>query len=139
MSTQPDCELTALKERVDNLYLEYVFPVLATVRIGEAPEAVRFEALLTEAAKASGVRFRRYIFPEGVKESEIRDLLRQAGADFLLSAILMERPLPDGWDGADLDAQIPPEKRLDQPADVSSNAAAALLCAVADAAERRAR
>lgn len=132
-------DISELKTRIDALYLEYVFPVLATVRIGEAPETVRFEQVLLESARAAGVKVRRYIFPETVEAPEIESLLRQAGADFLLSAILLERPLPDGWDGACLDAQIPPEKRLAQPVDGSQAAAAALLWAVTDAAERRSK
>ncbi len=131
--------LEELKTRVDALYLEYVFPVLATVRIGENPEAVAFEKSLLEAAKAVGVKVRRYIFPLGVTAGEIGDLLRQAGADFLLSGILLERPLPSGWDAAALEGRIPEKKRLPQPADGSAVSAAALLQAVIDAAERNAK
>lgn len=131
--------LSALKARVDALYPEYVFPVLATIRIGDDPGAADFEQLLLEAARAAGVRVRRYIFPVRVTAAEIEGLLRQAGADFLLSAILLERPLPAGWDAAALDAQIPAAKRLSQPADGSAASAAALLEAVIDAAERSAR
>ena len=29
-----------LKARVDSLYLEYIFPVLATVRVGDDPGAI---------------------------------------------------------------------------------------------------
>lgn len=140
MSTQSSSELTALKERVDNLYLEYIFPVLATVRIGEDPEAVAFEKTLLEAAKATGVKVRRYIFPLGdVTAPEMEELLRQAGADFLLSAILLERPLPQDWDASALDARIPLQKRLPQPPDGSLASAAALLQSVIDAAEGSAR
>ncbi len=132
--------LEELKTRVDALYLEYVFPVLATVRIGEDPEAVAFEKTLLEAARATGVKVRRYMFPLGdVTAPEMEELLRQAGADFLLSAILLERPLPQGWDAAALDGQIPEKKRLCQPADGSAESAAALLKAVIDAAERNAK
>lgn len=131
--------LEELKTRVDALYLEYVFPVLATVRIGEDPEAVAFEKTLLEAARATGVKVRRYMFPLDVTAQEMEELLRQAGADFLLSAILLERPLPQGWDAAALDGQIPEKKRLRQPADGSAESAAALLKAVIDAAERNAK
>ena len=131
---------TDLKTRVDALYLEYIFPVLATVRVGEDPTALELEAALVRGAKESGVRLRRYMVPADTPEAEIARLLRETNADFLLSAVLLLSPLPAGWDEAALQALIAPEKRLRLPADCAPEAAACrLLEQTADAAERKAR
>ena len=124
-------ELEALKARVDALYLEYVFPVLATLRLGEDPAAVDFEAELLAAAKAAGIKLRRYIMPEDLSQEDVAGLIREINADRLLSALLLLRPLPAHLDEAELLAMIDPKKALD-PAPC-----AALLARVCDAAERR--
>ena len=102
-----------LKQRVDALYLEYVFPVLATVRVGEDPGAISYETGLLRAAKATGVRVRRYIVPADTEQAEIARLIEQINADPLLSALLLLRPLPEGWDEDALTGIIAPEKDID--------------------------
>ena len=130
---QRDALLARLKARVDALYVEYVFPVLATVRVGEDAEAVRYEAELHEAAKAAGVIVRRYILPEDTAQTDIEDLIRQINADPLLSALLLVQPLPARMDAAAMQAIIAPEKA------VKAEPCPALLEHVIDAAERNAR
>ena len=125
--------LAALKARVDALYLAYIFPVLATLRLGEDPAAAAYEAELLAAAKAAGVRVRRYIMPEDLTFEEIAQLIREINADFLLSAFLLLEPLPAQLDAAELKALVDPRKAL-EPAPVPE-----LLEAVADAAERAAK
>ena len=124
-------ELEALKARVDALYLEYVFPVLATLRLGEDPAAVDFEAELLAAAKAAGIKLRRYIMPEDLSQEDVAGLIREINADYLISALLLERPLPAQLDETALRALIDSRKALD-PAPCAE-----LLACVCDAAERR--
>ena len=126
-------KLSELKRRVDALYIEYVFPVLATLRLGEDPDSVAYEAELYEAAKAAGIKYRRYIMPEDLTAEEVAQLIREINLDPLLSAFLLLEPLPAQLDAAALKALVDPKKALD-PAP-----AEALLARVADAAERNAR
>jgi methylenetetrahydrofolate dehydrogenase (NADP+)/methenyltetrahydrofolate cyclohydrolase len=102
-----------LKQRVENLYLEYVFPVLATVRVGEDPAAISYENGLLRAAKATGVRVRRYILPADVTQADVAELIREVNADMLLSGLLLLRPLPESYDEDALTAMIKPEKDVD--------------------------
>lgn len=137
--------LAALKTRVDALYLEYIFPVLATVRAGEDPAAVDYEKALLEAAKATGVRMRRYIFPADTDRADLALLIRQINEDPLLSALVLLRPLPVPADGEALAALIAPGKTVDgsegkQASDSSlDELAAELMGRVIDAAERSAK
>lgn len=126
-------ELSELKRRVDALYIEYVFPVLATLRLGEDPDSVAYEAELYEAAKAAGIKYRRYIMPEDLTKEEVAQLIREINLDPLLSAFLLLEPLPARLDAAALKALVDPKKAL-EPAP-----AEALLARVADAAEAQSR
>ena len=102
-----------LKARVDALYLNYVFPVLATLRVGEDPAAVSYENGLRRAAEATGVLVRRYILPARVSTAEVAGLIDQINADPLLSGLLLLRPLPAELDEAALCANIAPQKDVD--------------------------
>ena len=103
----------ALKARSQKLYLDYVFPVLATVRVGESKDAVSYEKGLLKAAKATGVRVRRYILPEDVSEQDVAGLIAQINADPLLSALLLLRPMPAHMDEEALCALVAPQKDVD--------------------------
>lgn len=121
--------LEELKTRVDALYLEYVFPVLATLRLGEDPAAVACEAELLAAAKAAGIKLRRYIMPDDLSREDVASLIREINTDFLISALLVERPLPAHLDEPALLALVDPRKVL-EPAPCEE-----LLSRVCDAAE----
>ena len=129
----------ALKARVDALYLEYIFPVLATLRIGEDPEALEQEEELLEAAKSAGIRVRRYIMPADLSAADAEELIREINADVLLSALLLLRPLPATLDADALEEKLCPEKRISDPVPAGEDPILTLLNRVADAAERRAR
>ena len=102
-----------LKARVDSLYLEYIFPVLATVRVGDDPGAISYENGLLKAARMTGVRVRRYIFPADTAQADIEALIRQINADPLLSGLLLLRPFPESYDEDALTALIAPAKDVD--------------------------
>lgn len=111
LSPQEEQGLRAeLKARVDALYLQYIFPVLATVRAGEDPEAVRFEAELLAAARDTGVRIRRYMVPADTEQDQIARLIREINGDRLLSALVLIQPLPADYDREALAALTAPEK-----------------------------
>ena len=125
--------LTALKARVDALYLEYVFPVLAALRLGEDAETVAYETELLAAAKAAGVRVRRYIMPDDLSQEDVAGLIREINLDPLLSAFLLLEPLPAHLDATALKAAVAPEKALEAGPVLN------LLSRVCDAAERNAK
>ncbi len=128
-----DAQLSALKAQVDALYLEYVFPVLATLRLGEKPETVTYETKLFEAAKSAGIKLRRYIMPEDLSMEDVTELIRGINQDALLSAFLLLEPLPARLDAAAVKALIDPKKAL-APAPIPE-----LLTRVVDAAQRNAK
>ena len=104
--------------------------MLATLRLGEDPNTVEYEAELYKAAKAAGIKYRRYIMPEDLTAEEAAQLIREINADFLLSAFLLLEPLPAQLDAGELKALVDPGKAL-EPAP-----AAELLARVVDAAAK---
>lgn len=102
-----------LKARVDALYLDYVFPVLATIRVGEDSAAISYETGMLKAAKATGVRVRRYILPADVTQADVAQLIREINDDKLLSGLLLLRPLPAHMDEEALTSLISPRKDVD--------------------------
>ena len=124
--------LSGLKARVDGLYLEYIFPVLATLRLGE-DAAVAAEAELLAAARAAGVIVRRYIMPEDLSLEDVDQLIRQINADPQLSALLVWLPLPAHLDAETVYGLITPAKALRE------GPVCEVLTRVIDAAERSAQ
>ena len=102
-----------LKKRTEELYLQYIFPVLATVRVGEDGGALSYEKGLLRAAQQTGVRVRRYILPDTVTQRELSELIDQINADPLLSGLLLLRPLPKQLDEKALSGRILPQKDVD--------------------------
>lgn len=127
--------LAALKARVDALYLNYVFPVLSTLRIGEDASAAAQEAELLAAAKAAGILVRRYILPADVPMSDAEELIREVNVDVLLSALLLIRPMPQTLDPDALERKIIPTKRIAAPVRPGEDPIPTLLSRVVDAAE----
>ena len=130
--------LAALKARVDALFLNYVFPVLSTLRVGENASACAQEADLLEAAEAAGILVRRYILPADVPMSDAEELIRSINADVLLTSLLLIRPMPESLDPDVLEQKIEPAKRITAPVLPGEDPIPTLLCRVIDAAERKA-
>ena len=125
--------LTKLKARVDALLLDYHFPVLAILRLGEDPAAVREEQTLLSCAEAVGVFVRRYIMPADLTREDLELLIGQINADPLLTCLLLWQPLPAHLEEASAFSLIAPEKRVLQ------GDACEILQQVVSAAERRAQ
>ncbi len=98
---------------------------------------VELETRLLEAAKAVGIRVRRYILPAEISRADVELLIREINADFLLSAALLIEPLPERLDPASLAEMILPKKQIAVPGEPADPLT--LLTRVADAAERSAK
>lgn len=108
-----------LKDRVAALYDRYIFPVLATVRVGEREDDISYEKGILSRCEKIGVRVRRYILPERVTQQDLEALIDELNANSLISGILLFRPLPKGFDEAALCNRIAPVKDVDSAADAS--------------------
>lgn len=108
-----------LKNRVDALYTQYIFPVLATVRVGERDDDVSYEKGILARCEKVGVKVRRYILPGRVTQADLEGLIDELNANALISGILLFRPLPKGFDEQSLCEKIAPQKDVDSATDAS--------------------
>lgn len=108
-----------LKRRVDALYTQYIFPVLATIRVGEREDDVSYEKGILSRCEKVGVKVRRYILPDTVTQQDLEGLIDELNANALISGILLFRPLPKGFDEQALCERISVKKDVDSAAGLS--------------------
>lgn len=111
-----------LRKRVDELHTRYIFPVLATIRVGDRGDDVSYEKGIVSRCEKLGIKVRRYILPLRVTQDEILQLIDELNADALISGILLFRPLPKTFDEAALCQRIAPQKDVDCASDASLSA-----------------
>jgi methylenetetrahydrofolate dehydrogenase (NADP+)/methenyltetrahydrofolate cyclohydrolase len=106
--------LAEVKAGVDKLKTARgITPALAVVLVGNDPASLVYVGHKKRAADAVGITARDALYPQGLGQRELNDLLRQLSADPSVHGILLQLPLPKGLDEtAALDA-IAPDKDVD--------------------------
>lgn len=87
-------KLTELKEKINNLNKELS---LAVILVGNDPASQLYVKLKEKKAKKIGIELRKYIFDENTKESEIITCLNFLNQDNETNAIIIQLPLPKGF------------------------------------------
>ncbi|HYV16212.1 MAG TPA: bifunctional methylenetetrahydrofolate dehydrogenase/methenyltetrahydrofolate cyclohydrolase FolD [Conexibacter sp.] len=90
-----------------------VVPGLATVLVGEDPASAIYVANKRSACAEAGIADLHRHLPATASATEVAALLGELNDDPAVSGILLQRPLPDGLDGAALSALIDAEKDVD--------------------------
>jgi methylenetetrahydrofolate dehydrogenase (NADP+)/methenyltetrahydrofolate cyclohydrolase len=90
-----------------------VTPTLAVVVIGNDPASQIYVGHKRRAAEAVGIASRDALYPQGIGQRELDDLLRGLSADPVVHGILLQLPLPKELDEAVALAAIAPEKDAD--------------------------
>jgi len=88
-------------------------PGLATVLVGEDPASAIYVANKRRACAEAGIADLHRHLPADARAEQVAALLEELNADPACSGILLQRPLPDGLDGAALSALIAPGKDVD--------------------------
>ena len=106
--------LAEVKAGVDRLRAARgVTPGLAVVLVGDDPASQVYVGHKKRAADTVGITARDCLYPEGLGQQELEDLLRSLGADPGIHGILLQLPLPKGLDEAAALAAIVPDKDVD--------------------------
>jgi methylenetetrahydrofolate dehydrogenase (NADP+)/methenyltetrahydrofolate cyclohydrolase len=100
-------------ERAAELGNRGITPTLAMIRIGEDPASVIYLRMKREAAEAVGVASREVILPADADPAEARRQLEALNRDPGVHGILLQLPLPDGWNATGLLDLIDPAKDAD--------------------------
>jgi methylenetetrahydrofolate dehydrogenase (NADP+)/methenyltetrahydrofolate cyclohydrolase len=88
-------------------------PTLAVVLVGDFAPSRIYVANKKKAADGVGIESRDHLFPEGLGQAALLDLLRALSADPAVDGILLQLPLPAGLDEAAAIAAIAPDKDVD--------------------------
>jgi len=90
-----------------------VTPTLGVVLIGEDPASQIYVRGKKRAADSVGIATRDHLFPQGIAQRDLEQLLRTLSADRDVHGILLQLPLPKGLDESIALAAIDPEKDVD--------------------------
>ncbi len=89
-------------------------PSLAIVLVGERPDSVLYVSLKEREAKKVGVDTSLYRLAADIQEKELEETIRFLNSDDSIDGILLQLPLPEGFDTDRIVALIDPEKDVDR-------------------------
>ncbi|MBI2218243.1 MAG: bifunctional 5,10-methylenetetrahydrofolate dehydrogenase/5,10-methenyltetrahydrofolate cyclohydrolase [Candidatus Rokubacteria bacterium] len=90
-----------------------ITPGLAAVLIGEDPASKVYVGSKKRMAASLGLASPDYLFPEGLAQRELLDLVDRLNADPAVHGILVQLPLPKTLDEDEVMARIAPAKDVD--------------------------
>jgi methylenetetrahydrofolate dehydrogenase (NADP+)/methenyltetrahydrofolate cyclohydrolase len=102
-----------VKEEARRLRERGIVPTLVMMRIGEDPASVIYLRKKSEASAAVGVQAREIILPADADPERARTEMRRLNADPAVHGILLQLPLPGGWNATELLDLMAPEKDVD--------------------------
>ena len=88
-------------------------PTLAVVLLGDFAPSRVYVANKKRAAEAVGIASRDFVYPEGLSQEELSQLLRSLNEDGSIHGILLQLPLPKGMDEDAAIEAIDPAKDAD--------------------------
>ncbi|MBI4636173.1 MAG: bifunctional 5,10-methylenetetrahydrofolate dehydrogenase/5,10-methenyltetrahydrofolate cyclohydrolase [Candidatus Rokubacteria bacterium] len=90
-----------------------VAPTLAVVLVGDFAPSRIYTRNKMKAAEAVGIQSKDFLYPEGLSAEELFQLLTALNLDEAVHGILLQLPLPKGFDEGAAIATIAPEKDVD--------------------------
>jgi len=102
-----------LKEKVEELKREGVFPTLAIVLVGEDRSSRVYVRNKMKAGEEIGIRSLLYEKPEDIQEKELIDSVKKLNEDKSVHGIIVQLPLPKHIDGIKICKTISPNKDVD--------------------------
>ncbi len=99
-----------IRERVDKLSVQ---PKLAAILVGDDPASHLYVSLKEREASADGIAFRKHLFPLGTEEQEVVSKIAELNDDATVHGILVQLPLPKGFDADRIVGSVDPEKDAD--------------------------
>lgn len=102
--------LSALKAEISR---EEEKPGLAVVLIGENKASKIYVGLKERRAKEIGMNFFLHKFSKQVSENEILTCIRQLNEDDKIHGIIVQLPLPEGFDAGKIISSLDPKKDVD--------------------------
>ncbi|CAN7398653.1 MULTISPECIES: bifunctional methylenetetrahydrofolate dehydrogenase/methenyltetrahydrofolate cyclohydrolase FolD [Pseudomonas] len=105
--------LDEVREEVQVLARQQIFPALAVLLVGEDPASEVYVRNKLLRAKEVGIRSLEYRLPENASQNDVLQLIAQLNADVTVNGILVQLPLPAHIDEAAVIHAIDPIKDVD--------------------------
>ncbi len=99
-----------IRERVGRLSVQ---PKLVAILVGDDPASHLYVSLKEREASADGIAFRKHLFPLGTEEQEVVSKIAELNDDATVHGILVQLPLPKGFDADRIVGSVDPEKDAD--------------------------
>ena len=104
----------ALQQRISNLQPKIGRPPgLAVLMVGDNPASAAYVGGKEKACAKVGVRSFGQHFPADVSQEKLTAIIHELNADDRVDGILVQLPLPDGFDSVALLHEIAPHKDVD--------------------------
>ncbi len=103
----------AVTDEAARLRAAGVTPTLAVVLVGDDPASQVYVGKKRDACRAVGITARDHLFPRGLDERGLLDLVHELNADRAVHGILIQLPLPPGVDEDRVIAALDPRKDVD--------------------------
>lgn len=108
---------SAIKERVAEevlrLKAERIFPCLAVVLVGDDPASQVYVNSKKKTCEQLGIESRQFILPADAGQGKLLELIRDLNRDEKIHGILVQLPLPKGYDEKEILETISPYKDVD--------------------------
>lgn len=105
--------LEELKAEVEELKKESIVPGLAVVLVGEDPASQVYVGSKVKTCGELGMYSRKIVLPEETSEAELLQVVADLNADEAVHGILVQSPLPNHMDEANVVLAIDPAKDVD--------------------------
>lgn len=100
-------EVSEIKSQKDSI------PGLVSIVVGDDPESHKFVDLKGKAAERVGVNFTKKAYPKNFDPRLVVEYIQEKNADPAVHGILVQLPLPDGFDRTQILKTIHPYKDVD--------------------------
>lgn len=103
-----------LKNEIENLQSKFkVTPTLATIQVGENPQAAIYLKSQKKLAKELSIEFQEHILSNSTTEQELIDYITKLNQDKNVTGILLQLPLPPQINSKDIPIHINPLKDVE--------------------------
>lgn len=102
-----------IKEEIKKLADINIQPFLAVILIGDDPASLVYTRKKKEKAESLGMGFRLYHYPATMAQSDIEVIISDLNQNKNVHGIIIQLPLPEGYDTDKLLSLINPEKDVD--------------------------
>jgi methylenetetrahydrofolate dehydrogenase (NADP+) / methenyltetrahydrofolate cyclohydrolase len=102
--------LLQVKDKVATMDVE---PGLAAILVGDNEASKLYLKLKEKACLEAGINFSSYLFPADYKEEQIIEAIKFLNIDNDIQGILVQLPLPEGFDTDKIIQAIDPKKDID--------------------------